>query len=86
MYILVETTEYVDGERRIQLCGTYNDFKAAQSVMTDIYTDELRSDDEYNEDCCELIDGFASVGGEGGFPRKVSWFVFDSDNPIQFVY
>lgn len=83
MFIVIENVEYVDGARTTQLCGTFNYFWEAHELMYGLYQDELGSDDEYDEDCCEVQDAFAIVSGEGGFPRTLSWFVFDSDNQMQ---
>lgn len=83
MFIVIENAEYVDGAHTTQLCGTFNGFEEAHKLMYELYHGELDSDDEYDEDCCEVQDDFAIVSGEGGFPRTLSWFVFDSDNPIQ---
>ena len=86
MYILFETVHYIDGTSTAQLCGTYDSFEDAHRVMYGIYKDELASDDEYDEDWCEVTDTFATCRGEGGFPRVIEWFIFDSGNPEPIVY
>lgn len=81
MHILVEVVDYFDGERSVQLCGTYEDYEDAQRVMYTLYKDELASDNEYDEDYCHINSNFATCGGEDWFPRVMSWYLFDSDNP-----
>ena len=83
MFILFEIVAYYGGEGSAQLCGTYNTFEDAHATMYRLYHDELSSDERYDEDWCEVTDTFATVGGEDGFPRIMSWLIFDSDNPEQ---
>lgn len=81
MFIVTEEVNYVDGTNATQLCGTYNTYEDAHRLLYTLYHDELASDSEYDDDWCEIQDDFAIVGGEGGFPRVMKWFLFDSDNP-----
>lgn len=83
MFIVFEMGEYIDGSRTSQLCGTFNDYKTAHALMSGLYHDEIASDEEYVEEFCELRDDHAYVTGENGFPRTMTWFLFDSDNPKQ---
>jgi len=83
MFIVIEVAEYVNGERSAQLCGTFNDFEEAHRLMYGLYRDELESDEEYDEEWCEIEDDCALVRGATEFPRAIFWYVFDSDNPRQ---
>ena len=86
MFVLFERVEYCDGTITAQLCGTFNYFEEAHSLMYWLYHDELASDEMYDEEYCEIRDDRAILSGENKLPRQMEWYVFDSDSPEQISW